>query len=485
MSEEIPANRPRPVRILALHAGPSRIPSTSASHSSSTWTPSQSAASYRAQLAPLINFLPPHWEVHFLEAGFAVDPEAANETSGSRNGGAKMSRGEKIRQALLDCSLLDALGGEVESEKARRAMLDKAQTSTASSSPSSASSLAEEHLASLRRSLAEAEDEARKETFRIYTRSGLDDAESLLMAEGMLAPDRDWFIPSPRTDTTGSAVTGLQSSLARVGDYLREKGPFHIGIGSGSGHEVLRLVSALLQSAASSSSQAMQPVLAYPLLFPLLPLTAPAPRMGGWEVLPSLALPNGRRRALCQGGMHVLVRIGEGVPVLKEEFWQGERQKWGAEESAGGDVNKQKEETWRIGLVPLPGASSSEGQQAASSASSDEHLLFCPSSSAASSASSSAAAANSATLLTSSTTAYLASTLRKLCFHLEVVPGLEPAEARAVARARAREEAQEEEKRGKGGDGEAGVSIERDSIGPVLRERARQDAMEERAGGKM
>ncbi|PWN17996.1 hypothetical protein BCV69DRAFT_90954 [Microstroma glucosiphilum] len=423
--------------------------------------------------------------MHFLEAGFAVDPEAANEasgSSGSSSGSPKISRGEKIRQALLDCSLLDALGGEVESEKTRKAMLDKAQTSPTPSSSQAVSSPAEQRLASLRKSLAESDDEARSETFRIYTRSGLDDAESLLMAEGMLAPDRDWFIPNRRSDAEGPAVIGLQSSLARVGDYLREKGPFHIGIGSGSGYEVLRLVSALLKSAASSSdddTQAMQPVLSYPLLFPLLPLTAPAPRMGGWEVLPSLPLPNGRRRALCQSGMHVLVRMGEGVPVLKEEFWQGERKKW-QDTGAGESKEEQKVKTWRIGLLPLT-STSSKGQEATSSTSSDEHLLLSPSSTA-------TAAANSATLLTSSTTAYLASTLRKLCFHLEVVPGLEPAEARAVARARAREEAQEEEKRrqqGGSAEGEDGVQIERDSIGPFLRERARQDAMEERQDGKI
>lgn len=142
-----------------------------------------------------------------------------------------------------------------------------------------------------------------------FQRGGIEEAEALLAKHGFLSLDRDWFIEAVGEDQAASVSTiasplGLQGSIARLGDYLREKGPFHFGIGSGSGYSLLRLLSLLLSDHTHPAS-----ALQYPLLFPLLPSGGSGSQGGGWAIR-GVQLPKGQRHALMQPPFEGLLRIG-------------------------------------------------------------------------------------------------------------------------------------------------------------------------------
>ena len=145
---------------------------------------------------------------------------------------------------------------------------------------------------------------------------GIDEAETLLARQGLLPLERDWAVLHSDQEGSEKHLIGLQSSLKQLGDYLREYGPFHMAFSlsspmSSTSSLLLRLLSSLLQH----DEHHPWSVFAYPLLFPLLPLSGPAPRMGGWEVMPSVPVAMGsksRRHAVVQGQFeaHVRFQIG-------------------------------------------------------------------------------------------------------------------------------------------------------------------------------
>lgn len=289
MSEWVPKDQPRPIRILALHG-----------------YPNQSAASYRALLSPLIKALPQWYEFHFLEADFPCvgveDPQQQRDPSSA------------TLAALLLCSRLLALSGEKQAQEVRAEMQGRGRGNEADTGDE-----VQRQITQVQNSLQESSSSNAdaRQVWKEFTShggrtgegssNGLDSAESLLVKSNDLPPDRNWYLPHPSpSQSHSSPYIGIQTSLAKIGAYIREHGPFHGGIGSGSGYQMLRLVTYLFRT-----SNHPQCAFAFPLLFPLLPIDSPAPRMGGWEVLPSVGLPSGRRHAVSQVPLLFVIRTGQ------------------------------------------------------------------------------------------------------------------------------------------------------------------------------
>lgn len=300
MSEYVPTSRPRIVRILCLHGR------------------GQSAASFRALLAPLIPRLPKNYEFHFLDAPFVV----LDEDVGSSRSGQEL----EMLRAIEGCSRLEAAQGrdramraklEMETPRSRRG--DKVQPQVPSSSPD---------IEALRSSISSSY-RIGAEVLEAFDRAGIDECEMLLGRQGYIAPDRDWVLASSSEggDDVGS---GLDTSLGRLSDYLRMQGPFHGAMAGGSGSSwlIVRLLSSLLDP-----SHHPQSALAYPTMFPLLPLDAPAPRMGGWEVLPSVPLPSGRRTAVSQGPLGFMISVGSSGGGSQEKALASEAHQWATKAS--------------------------------------------------------------------------------------------------------------------------------------------------------
>lgn len=274
MSEYVPPSRPRPVRLLCLHGR------------------GQSAASFRALLAPLIPRLPKNYEFHFLDAPYVVHEARDGEEA-------------RLLEGIATCSRIDAAQGKERAQQSRAQMETPRGAKPAATQPSD--------LAALRSRID-------AEVLEAYDRAGIDECEMLLARRGFVAPDRDWLLPGEDA--------GLDHSLGHLSDYLRMHGPFHGALtgGSGSSWLVANLLSSLLEP-----SRHPQSALAYPTMFPLLPLDAPAPRMGGWEVMPSVALPSGRRTATSQGPLSFLIAVG--ASGAGEDALAGEAKRWAPETS--------------------------------------------------------------------------------------------------------------------------------------------------------
>lgn len=283
MSEFVPAGRPRIVRILCLHGV------------------GQSAASFRALLGPLLPRLPRNYEVHFLDAPYVV---ADSEIAGSED-----REQAEYRRAIEECSVLDALKGLHKAQELRKEMeTTRGQSKAGSSSKAAGFGQSADDIAgrigSLEKKLGSTS--VGQSVFESYSRAGIDECETLLAKSGYVAPDRDWLLP-PSESPDG----GLQHSLGKVSDYTRTSGPFHGAITAGPGtssHLLALLLSPLLDEQTHPQS-----ALEYPLVFPLLPMQAPAPRMGGWEVMPSMPLPSGRRTAITQGPLGFIIAMGGGA----------------------------------------------------------------------------------------------------------------------------------------------------------------------------
>lgn len=202
----------------------------------------------------------------------------------------------EMQENVLRCSEISALKGEIEAGKVR-AEMERRDVQD--------SDVDERRVRELQSAL---ENTPVWKEFK--QTNSLDAAEAVLARQGELPLDRTWHLPDSKL--------GLQASIGRIGSYMREYGPFHAGIGSGSGYAMLRLISALLDR-----NNHPQSAIAYPLLFPLLPLDSPAPRMGGWDVLPSVSLPSGRRHAVSQGGLLCVVNVlgmgREGCQVVDDQ----------------------------------------------------------------------------------------------------------------------------------------------------------------------
>ena len=299
MSEWVPKDQPRPIRILALHG-----------------YPNQSAASYRALLSPLIKALPQWYEFHFLEADFPC----VGRCEGEEQSDPATSSPSQTVQALVQCSRLLALSGEKQALRVRAEMHGKKKQGDANTSEGEQE--VQRHITDLQETLQKSTDEGARQVYKEFTShggptgegcsNGLDSAESVLAQSSDLPPDRNWYLPHPSQSHSEAQARalGIQTSLSKIGTYIREHGPFHGGIGSGSGYQMLQLVSYLFQP-----TNHPQCAFQYPLLFPLLPIDSPAPRMGGWEVLPSVGLPSGRRHAVSQAPLLFVVRTGKQNPA--------------------------------------------------------------------------------------------------------------------------------------------------------------------------
>ncbi|CAO1625941.1 unnamed protein product [Sympodiomycopsis kandeliae] len=371
MSEWVPKDRPQPIRILALHG-----------------YPSQSAASYRALLAPLIQSLPSWYEFHFLEADFPVLSTDGEDRENEES--------RKIKNTILKCATLVALQGRLKSSKVRREMRGEDQDSGGEQKT-------EDEISKLRSELSNDTDPIVKSVWKEFSSissgdgvAGLDVSETLLAKNGYLPMDRNWLLPS-RT-----SIVGLEVSIQKLATYIREYGPFHGGIGSGSGYYLLRLLSTLL-----TNQNHHETVYQFPLMFPLLPKDMPLPRMGGWEVMPSVSLPSGRRRAVVQDGLLFTIQIG----TRSDGNGMGQK-----EEEMLRDVTKEQQDKIdgqqnHKSLLILPsGPSLSDPKQEQS------HTIAISSPS------------SQSKLFSRGITNYTSSYIRSICIHAESVPGLNPFE---------------------------------------------------------
>ncbi|CAO1628981.1 unnamed protein product [Parajaminaea phylloscopi] len=323
MSEWIPPSRPRPVRILCLHGK------------------GQSAASFRALLGPLLGQLPKNYEFHFMDAPYVVA-----ENDFSRVPGDVESEETQMRRSIETCSRIQALEGL---HKARLAFDEMTTPVRKQDGATSASSTKVSPASSHDRILEgmhEMERQLRssaigKKVLETYRRAGLDECETLLASSGYVAPDRDWI---DAVQGNGSSEQeddfGLSRTLAKLGDYIRMYGPFHGVITGGSSEDTTFLISLLLSELLDSRTHPAS-ALAWPSMFPLLPLNSPAPRAGGWEIMPSMPLPGGRRTAVTQGPFGFVVQVGvsvngkSGSASEPHVFLEQQLGKWRASTSQG------------------------------------------------------------------------------------------------------------------------------------------------------
>lgn len=297
MSEYVPPSRPRPVRIMCLHGL------------------GQSAASFRALLGPLLGKLPKNYEFHFLDAAFVASDASLAASSSSKEE-------ELLREAITMCSHIEALESrnkakQLAEEMAKPRQQGKGKGKTATSP---VERLRPHPKAEQLQQKIQSTSEGTM-VYEAFRRAGLDECETLLAKGGYVAPDRDWVVAYETSEGTDDEDYGLQHTLGQLSDYVRTYGPFHGIIASGNGvfggdtsswsrtSMIALLLSALLDQKTHPGS-----ALTYPLVYPLLPLDAPAPRMGGWEVMPSMPLPSGRRTATAPGPFSFVVQIGPSRP---------------------------------------------------------------------------------------------------------------------------------------------------------------------------
>lgn len=146
----------------------------------------QSAASFRAQLGQITNALPGNWQFHFLDAPHLslVDTTASADSDA-------WARAAGLR------SLIRSLPPNHQRTKAALQELSSDALSAA--------------------------DKAITETYEI---GGIDEVESLVGRKSGKSCERCWSYQfAPRCEGGSELTVGLESTLALVGDYMREHGP--------------------------------------------------------------------------------------------------------------------------------------------------------------------------------------------------------------------------------------------------------------------